>query len=540
MPSKNLSNVNVGAVANSGTGDLLRDAFIKINDNFNSIYTSGQFLARAPDTKLTPGYTWEGDKDTGMYRVGSGIIGFTLNGSDSLIMNEDRTLTWFNKNLATQDYVLAQLTSFTGGISGANITVNAGNGAGNVSVTVNGVPVVSSLPTVGNYQGRIVFYLGDIWTYSSYPVGNGTGLAADSAIARAAGSDSRWVRFRGDQAITVGLVRPAIAAEGTTFYETGNAVLYVYLSGNWKTLSSLITSNAPSGLDVLTVLPATGDPNNYSGRTVVVGSTAYIFISGAWKSLSDYVGGAAGSGAGISFGTTLPATATANVGDLFRKTGLNDGLYIFSGTNWNTIQQYTANSTTARIKTLAALPTDTSFYNPGELIIVGGSTYILNTGKTAWDLFTPGANTTVQNIVLNAGQVGNVELAVGSVINTKILANTITGDKFVSNTVGTRELNDSSVTSSKLASNAITSAKIQSGAITSREISANSITGDRIVSGTITSLQLAPGSIAVSKVSANTLSELSTNAGTITAGVLKSADNKMVIDLNSKTIRIEL
>ena len=35
--SKNLSNINIGASPNSGDGDLLRDAFIKVNSNFNDL-----------------------------------------------------------------------------------------------------------------------------------------------------------------------------------------------------------------------------------------------------------------------------------------------------------------------------------------------------------------------------------------------------------------------------------------------------------------------------------------------------------------------
>ena len=42
--SKNLSNINIGTSPNSGDGDLLRDAFIKINENFNDIYNNGQFV----------------------------------------------------------------------------------------------------------------------------------------------------------------------------------------------------------------------------------------------------------------------------------------------------------------------------------------------------------------------------------------------------------------------------------------------------------------------------------------------------------------
>jgi hypothetical protein len=52
----------------------------------------------------------------------------------------------------------------------------------------------------------------------------------------------------------------------------------------------------------------------------------------------------------------------------------------------------------------------------------------------------------------------------------------------------------------------------------------------------ISSAQIA--SLAADKISATTLSAITANAGTITAGVLKSSDNKFVIDLTNKTISI--
>lgn len=534
--SKNLSNVLVGTTPNSGDGDLLRDAFIKVNDNFNSLYTGGQVVSFGTDSKILPGFTWQNDKDTGMYRPAPGVIGFSLNGAESLILNENGSLKWYSNELATESYVLAKLASFTGGISGANITVVTGSGTANV--TVNGIPVVSSLPSLGNYEGRIVFNTGDVWVYTKYPTGNGAGLPADSAIARAAGSDSRWVRFRGDTAFAIGAVKPQTAPEGTVFYETANAKPYLFISGQWKTLSSVITSSSPAGLEVLLSLPTVGDPANYTGRTVVVGATAYIFISGAWKNLSDYVSGTAASGGGISAGGTLPATANAY--ELFRKTsGTSQGLYIYSG-GWKTIEQYTANTGTARVKTVASLPSDVTLYNPGDLIIVGGTSYILNTTKTSWDFYTPGVSGSVTGIVLNAGQVGNVELASNSVITSKIAANVITGIKLVSNTITTRELSDLSVTSGKLGPNAVTTGKIQPGSITNLEIASNTISGSKILSGSISRAQLVSNIFSGVTITANTLSEVSQNAGTITSGVLRSSDGRMVIDLNSKYIRIEI
>jgi hypothetical protein len=538
MPSlKNLSNVNVGTTANDGTGDLLRDSFVKINNSLNSLYTGGQVTSFSNDNQFAPGYTWENDKRTGIYNPQTGEIGFALNGQEGLYLNQNGTITWFGSALSTQGYVDGKITNFTGGISAANIVVTTGTG--NTTVTVNGVPVVSALPTIGNTNGRIVFYLGDVWIYSSYPTGNGTGLSADAAIARAAGSDSRWVKFRGDTAITVGSVRPATAPEGTLYYETANALPYFFISGAWKTLSSVITSSAPSGLDVLSVLPGTGDPSNYSGRTVVVGSTAYIFISGAWQNLSNYVSGASGgSGSGISTGTTLPGSANAYT--LFTKTGANADLYIYTGSQWNTISQYTANAGTARIKTLGALPSDVTYYNPGDLVIVSGKSYILRTDKSVWDLYSPGANTTVTNIVLNAGQVGNVELAANSVTNSKIVLGAVTGDRIADNTITGRQILDLSIGSAELSPNAVTTGKIQAGSITDREVAGNSINGTKIISGTITRSQLSSNIFNNLNVTANVLSDVSQNLGTVVSGSLRSIDGKMVIDINNKIIRIEL
>ena len=456
---------------------------------------------------------------------------------ESLAINEDGTIKWFNQDLATQGYVTAEITNFTGGVSAANIVVTTGSG--NTTVTINCVPVVSSLPTIGNQEGRIVFYTGDIWIYSRYPIGNGSGLAANPSISRLAGSDLRWDRFRGTTAFTIGTIRPVSSPEGTLFYETGNSAAYVYLSGTWKTLSSVIAGTSLTGIEVLVSLPAVGNPSNYSGRTVVVGSVAYIFISGAWQTLASYVSGAGGGG-GIGSGTSLPSTLTANVGDLFRKTGTNAGLYIFDTSTWRTISAYTGNTTIARVPTLSALPSDVSNYNAGDLIIVGGTSYILNTTKTSWDFYSPGVSGTVTNIVLNAGQVGNVEIASNAIITSKIASNAITGSKLVSNTITTREVSDLSITSAKLGANSVITTKIQDNSITGSKLAANTIDGSKIVSGSIQRAQLAPNIFTGVSVSANNLSEISQNLGTITTGILRSTDGRMVIDLNSKFIRIEI
>jgi len=551
MPaSRNFSNVNVGTTANDGTGDLLRDSFVKINNNLNSAYSSGQFLAFGTDGRLNPGYTWANDKDTGMYRPGSGKIGFALNGAESLVLNDDGTLNWFGSKLATENYVAAQLASFTGGVSGGNVTVvvdggggGGGGGGSNVTVTVNGIPVVSSLPTTGNYEGRFAFYNGDVWIFSCYPSGNGLGKPADPSIGREAGSDCRWTRFRGEGAVTVGTTLPATGVEGQTFYETSSNTLYYWINGQWKTAAAVITPDAPAGLEVLATLPLVSDPNNFEGRTVVVGSAVYIFISGAWQDFNNYLTPTAS--AGVPAGTVFPSTATAKTGEVFRKEGANAGLYVFDGTGWATISAYTRQvGSTAGIRTLSSLPSaavTASSYNAGDLLIVGGVVYILNSTKTSWDFFTPGgAGGSITAVTVTAGSIGTQELAANAVTAAKILAGSIISEKIQANAITSREISSDAISARHISSNTITAAKIQVGAIGTAQIAANAITSNLIAAGSITAGKLAVGAINAENIQAANLSVITQNAGRITAGVLQSGDGRMVIDLNNKFIRIEI
>jgi hypothetical protein len=536
---KALANVNVGLAANDGTGDLIRDSFIKINSNFNGLYSNGQFVAFNPDTRLTPGYTWTGDKDTGIYRPGSGKIAFSLNGTESLLLSEDATIKWFGAELATKDFVTQELSSVFGTGSGSGtpgggvpITVVDSEGAiiGETTSYINGIPVVVSLPTVGNYEGRFAYYNGDVWIFSCYPPGNGTGLPADSSIARAAGSDCRWTRFRGEGAVSVGTSLPTTGVEGQVFYNATTNTLFYYIEGAWKTAASVVVPDAPSGFTVLSALPATSDPDNFEGRTVVVGTVVYIFRSGAWVNFSTYVSG--GTSGGITSGATLPSAVGASVGQLFRKTGTNAGLYAFNGVAWVTLSTYTRDiGATAGIKRYGSLPADVTSFSAGDLVIVDDEVYILNSDKTNWDLFRPGGGSgSIVAVSVSANSIGTDELKAGAVTADKILGGTITGDKIDAGTI----------TADNIATGTITSAQIRTGTIGADQINADSIATAVLATGKLTAGTIEAGSIGAEKLDVTTLSSITGNMGTLTAGVMKSGDNKMIIDLNNKFIRIEL
>jgi hypothetical protein len=64
------------------------------------------------------------------------------------------------------------------------------------------------------------------------------------------------------------------------------------------------------------------------------------------------------------------------------------------------------------------------------------------------------------------------------------------------------------------------------------------ISGSLVVDGSIVARSIAAETITADKLFITSLSAIAANVGTVTAGVLKSSDDKFVIDLNNKTITI--
>jgi hypothetical protein len=65
-------NVSIGSATN--TGDQLY-----VN---GTIRSNGQIQTLIGDTDTAPGYTWQGDEDTGMFRTGADSLGFSAGGSE--------------------------------------------------------------------------------------------------------------------------------------------------------------------------------------------------------------------------------------------------------------------------------------------------------------------------------------------------------------------------------------------------------------------------------------------------------------------------
>ena len=62
-------NINVGTVANDGTGDALRDAFVKVNSNFTELYSNEKpYSAKIANYTITSS-DWTIDCTTGTFTI---------------------------------------------------------------------------------------------------------------------------------------------------------------------------------------------------------------------------------------------------------------------------------------------------------------------------------------------------------------------------------------------------------------------------------------------------------------------------------------
>lgn len=99
MRSANLDLVSIGNAANDGSGDPLRTAFAKVNNNFSNIYANGKFQANVVDSKISPGYSWPDAPRSGMYHSGIGTVGIAVDGQDGLVIRNTGSITFNGTSL---------------------------------------------------------------------------------------------------------------------------------------------------------------------------------------------------------------------------------------------------------------------------------------------------------------------------------------------------------------------------------------------------------------------------------------------------------
>ena len=134
-----IDRINVGTLANDGTGDDLRQAFVKVNNNFDDLDLRVQGQATA--TNLGSG--------TGIfYSKENGVIGLKslVAGTNIEITSDENTVTINNAGT-----INLHATSGTGAVTGANRTLIVQGGT-NVSTTALGNTITVNIDATGLVQ----------------------------------------------------------------------------------------------------------------------------------------------------------------------------------------------------------------------------------------------------------------------------------------------------------------------------------------------------------------------------------------------------
>lgn len=135
-------------------------------------------------------------------------------------------------------------------------------------------------------------------------------------------------------------------------------------------------------------------------------------------------------------------------------------------------------------------------------------------------------------------EINGVEIPAGTYIKTAKIHDAQIVTAMIKNlAVTTAKIVDLAVSTAKIENAAISGAKIAALAVQTGHIDLLAVTNALIADATIQSAKIV--SLNADKIVAATLSAITADVGTLTAGVLRSADSKMVIDLTNKYIYIE-
>jgi predicted phage tail protein len=437
------------------------------------------------------------------------------------------------------------------------------------------VEIVATLPTTGNFTGRVVYlssdgkmyrYTGSAWT-AAVPAVDVTGQLTDAQLA--AISAAKLTGQITSTQITDGAIStPKLSAGAVTANEiAANTITAAEIAAGAITASELAAGSVTTTKLAANAVTA----NELAANSVIAGKIAAGAISA-----TEIAAGAI---------TTKQLAITDPTNLIPNGSFINDNLdnwVVTAGFDSVTLSgapTHYVMSIQPAAGTTSAYATETYFdcragdefvFNVAARIGTGTFTsntlrmipyFILNDGTSAagasfyfnptqsWQTFTTSfaapANatgirfrifrnvstdtsvaylTSMEGRRKNAGQLivdgsitGN-HIAANTITGSKIAADTITSGNIAANSITSAELAADSVIAGKIAASAVTSAEIAAGTIVASNIAANTITGDRIAASTITGAKIAADTITAANIAAGAITASELAAGSVTAG----------------------
>jgi len=410
-------------------------------------------------------------------------------------------------------------------------------GESGITGDVSGIPIVSSLPTEDNYEGRIVMLSTDNKLYIY--------------------TNDEWVLLIEvvgpvENAITTVDSLPSTGTEGQLVIFEDE--IYIYKDSTWVLLKNQLTPDAPEGIEIVDVLPTSGNINNrvvflttedttFSPPTTYAANKLYKYVDSNWIAVVEATGVAeevadgsittAKFAAGIvpvEIVSTLPTTSNFEGRVVFLTT--DNKMYRHTGSSF--VSTTAATDITGELTTtqIANNSITTGKINTSAITADKLDANSVIAGKIAAGAIsaTEIASNAITTTKLAAGQITTEKIAslaitaekiaTGTITANQIAANTITGGKIQAAAIGTSQLAADSITAEKVQGNAITAGKIQAGSISTDKMSANSINGDRIATNTLTGDKIYSNSITAGKIQAGAIGTTLLAANAVTADKL--------------------
>ena len=387
-------------------------------------------------------------------------------------------------------------------------------GYANFSNSLRPVEVVATLPTTGNFVGRVVLLISDgkIYRYTAtgwsaaVPTTDLTGTITGTQINDGSISGTKFAS--GIEPVSIVTSVPTVKATSTIF-NTTDGKLYRW---NGTAYIATVLSTDISG-------------------TLADAQIAALAASKITGQLSD---------------TQLAAIAAAKITGQITGTQITDGSIstakIAAGAV--TASQIAADTITA--SQIAAGAITASELSAGAVTTAKLAAGAVTANEIAANTITSSqiAANTITASQIAADTITAGQIAAGAISASELSANAVTANAIAANAVTTAKLDALAITADKIAANAITAGKIATdavtagtvaaGAITSDKLAANSVIAGKIAAGVITATELAAGSVTANKMSVTDLSAISANLGTITGGSL-NINNKFVVDTIGNT-----
>lgn len=319
----------------------------------------------------------------------------------------------------------------------------------------------------------------------------------------------------GDTPTTIPPVSGTPTAPGTTDgevkWDSVTGKLWIWNGTAWIDIFAYYAPNAPTGVQIVTALPATGN----EGQTVYLTTDGKVYIrhNGAWVTIqSTYTPDATEAIVLVDALPTLPNTSYPAGATVYSRT--LQAIFTNVSNTWTDVTHTLTPSAPSAVKTVTTLPT-----LPNTNYPVGDVVFNLSDSK----LYKNATNSSWTAVPMQA------EIAAGSITAGMIAANAIGTDQLAANAVSADKIGANAVTAGKIAAGAVSASQISAGAITSDKLASGSIVAGKIAAGAIGASELAAGVISTDKLASNFLISGSANISDASITTLKVAGEAITI-----------